>query len=44
LLVQYQLSLIGCISAVLLFLALLLITEALEVLEIRTHARRTLKK
>jgi carbon starvation protein len=42
--IQYKLSLIGFIGAMLLFLALLLVFEAIEIFEIRTHARRILKK
>jgi Carbon starvation protein, predicted membrane protein len=38
LIIQYQLSLIGVIGAVLLFLAILLVVEALTILEVRTHA------
>ncbi len=42
--IQYKLSLIGFIGAMLLFLALLLVFEAIEIFEVRTHARRILKK
>ncbi len=41
---QYKLSLIGLIGAVLLFLALMLIFEAIEIFEIKHHIRRRLKK
>jgi len=40
---QYKLSLIGFIGAVLLFLAIMLIFEAIEIFEIKRHAKRILK-
>jgi len=41
---QYKLSLIGFIGAVLLFLALMLIFEAIEIFEVKHHIRRRLKR
>ncbi|MDD4907529.1 MAG: carbon starvation protein A [Candidatus Omnitrophica bacterium] len=42
--IQYKLSLVGFIGGVLLFLALLLILEAIEIFEIKHHAKRILKR
>ncbi len=42
--IQYKLSLIGFIGAVLLFLALLLVLEAIEIFEVKHHVKRILKK
>ncbi|MBU1727306.1 MAG: carbon starvation protein A [Candidatus Omnitrophica bacterium] len=41
---QYRFSLIGFIGAILLFLALMLIQEAIEIFEVKTHAKRVLKR
>lgn len=41
--IQYKLSLIGFIGAVLLFLAIMLIFEAIEIFEVKHHAKRILK-
>lgn len=42
--IQYKFSLIGFIGAVLLFLALMLIQEAIEIFEIKSHAKKIFKK
>ncbi len=42
--IQYKLSLIGFIGAILFFLSLMLIQEAIEIFEIKTHAKRILKR
>jgi carbon starvation protein len=44
LIIQYKLSLIGFIGAMLLFLATMLIFEAIEIFEVKRHAKRILKK
>jgi carbon starvation protein len=41
---QYKLSLIGFIGAILLFLAIMLIFEAIEIFEVKSHAKRILKR
>jgi len=41
--IQYKLSLIGFIGAILLFLAIMLIFEAIEIFEMKSHAKRILK-
>ena len=42
--IRYKLSLIGFIGAILLFLAIMLIFEAIEIFEVKTHAKRILKR
>jgi carbon starvation protein len=42
--IQYKLSLIGFIGAILLFLAIMLIFEAIEIFEVKSYAKRILKK
>lgn len=42
--IQYKFSLIGFIGGVLLFLAIMLIFEAIEIFEVKTHLRRKLKR
>ena len=42
--IQYKLSLIGFIGAILFFLALMLIQEAIEIFEVKTHTRRIFKR
>ncbi len=42
--IQYKLSLIGFIGAILLFLAAMLIFEAIEIFEVKNHAKRILKR
>jgi carbon starvation protein len=41
--IQYKFSLIGFIGAVLLFLAIMLIFEAIEIFEVKSHTKRILK-
>jgi len=41
---QYKLSLIGFIGAILLFLAIMLICEAIEIFEVKKHAKGILRK
>jgi carbon starvation protein CstA len=41
---QYKLSLIGFIGAILLFLAIMLIYEAIEIFEVKKHAKGILRK
>lgn len=42
--IQYKLSLIGFIGAILLFLAFMLIQEAIEIFEVKAHTKRILKR
>ena len=42
--IKYKLSFIGFIGAVILFLALLLILEAIEIFEVKYHTKRILKR
>ena len=42
--IEYKFSLIGFIGAILLFLAIMLIFEAIEIFEIKTHTRKILKR
>jgi carbon starvation protein len=44
LIMQYKLSLIGFIGAILLFLAIMLIFEAIEIFEVKAQAKRALKR
>jgi carbon starvation protein len=44
LIMQYKLSLIGFIGAILLFLAMMLIFEAIEIFEVKAQAKRILKR
>lgn len=42
--IQYKLSLIGFIGAILLFLAFMLIQEVIEIFEVKAHTKRILKR
>ena len=42
--IEYKFSLIGFIGTILLFLAIMLIFEAIEIFEVKTHAQRILKR
>ena len=42
--VQYKLSVIGFIGAILLFLAIMLIYEAIEIFEVKKHAKGILRR